>query len=197
MPVRAALPDVHPPTHSGLEFDTNGGLHNVAALPFVRTDTRPRLISKVRDALEQMYSAFDKKRCGFLGNTSASSAFSIGETTALAADEGVRRGSKRLHKDMKKIRSILGLTAGALLAVAATGCDKKDSGGGGGGNPGGGSGSKTSSYQHDTSEAQLFAQSGTKPSQPPKSSGTKTNTPSGGSGSKTNAPSGGSAPKKA
>jgi hypothetical protein len=105
-------------------------------------------------------------------------------------------GSPRIqNNNMKKLKNILGLTAGTLLVVGLTGCDSGNGGGGGGG--GGGSGSKTSSYEQPAVSAQLFAQSGSKPSEPPKGSGTKTNAPSGGSGSKTNAPSGGSSPKKA
>lgn len=96
---------------------------------------------------------------------------------------------------MKHIKSILGLIVGAAVTVGLTGCESgSDNGGGGGG--GGGSGSKTSSYEQPAVNAQLFAQSGSKPSEPPKGSGSKTNAPSGGSGSKTNAPSGGSSPKK-
>lgn len=99
---------------------------------------------------------------------------------------------------MKHIKSIPGLIIGAALAVGLSGCESSnDKGGGGGGNPGGGSGSKTSSYEQPAVNAQLFAQSGSKPSEPPKGSGSKTNAPSGGSGSKTNPPSGGSGPKKA
>lgn len=106
-------------------------------------------------------------------------------------------GSPRIqNNNMKKIKNILGLTAGALLVVGLTGCDS-GSGGGGGGNPGGGSGSKTSSSEPPSANAQFFAQSGKKPSEPPKGSGTKTNAPSGGSGSKTNKPSGGSGSKGA
>lgn len=102
-------------------------------------------------------------------------------------------GLTQLHKHMKKIQSILGLTAGVLLAVAATGCDSSDSGGGGG-NPGGGSGSKVSGYPQPAPAGESLAGgSGTKPSQP--SSEPKTNTPSGGSGTKTNSPSGDSGPK--
>lgn len=116
-------------------------------------------------------------------------------------------GSPRIqNNNMKKIKNILGLTAGTLLVVGLTGCDSGSDKGGGGG--GGGSGSKTSSYEQPSVNTQLFAQSGTKPSKPPKGSGSKTNAPSGGSGSKTNAPSdgsgsktnapsGGSGPKKA
>lgn len=96
---------------------------------------------------------------------------------------------------MKHIKSILGLIVGAAVTVGLAGCESGSDKGGGGG--GGGSGSKTSSYEQPSVNAQLFAQSGTKPSEPPKGSGSKTNAPSGGSGSKTNAPSGGSSPKKA
>lgn len=95
---------------------------------------------------------------------------------------------------MKHIKSILGLIVGAAVTVGLTGCESGSDNGGGGG---GGSGSKTSSYEQPAANAQLFAQSGSKPSEPPKGSGSKTNAPSGGSGSKTNAPSGGSSPKKA
>lgn len=103
-------------------------------------------------------------------------------------------GSIQLHIHMKKLKSILGLVAGAALVVGLTGCDSGDNGGG---NKGGGSGSKTSSYQPLAPGGALLAQSGTKPSEPPKGSGSKTNAPSGGSGSKTNKPSGGSGSKGA
>lgn len=57
----------------------------------VQAGARPLFAFKVRHASGQLYSTSDKKRGGLFWNKSAAPTFLINETTAPAADDGVRR----------------------------------------------------------------------------------------------------------